>query len=128
MVVGLLVLVSIALIALSTSFTLHARRTQAAVAGAQLRQLLLAAPAYARAELATRGSAPEPREVPIPVPADDATLTITITNSPSATADLPVATVLATARFRTFKAVQRLDFQRTATGWSLLATQLQQSP
>jgi hypothetical protein len=124
----MLIFVSITLIALSSSFALHARRTQAATAGAQLRQILLAAPAYATAELTTRPPAANTREVQVPLPVDDATLTLTITNSATAPDTPPVAIVLAHATLRTFKASQHLEFQRTPAGWTVVAATLEHSP
>ena len=130
-VIGMFVLVGIALVSLTMFFTTQARRTQAAAQGAQLRQLLLAAPAYAQAELTSGGN--QPRDVQIPVPVEDATLTLTIAKNPdaapSASPPLPgTAQVTATATFRNHKAVQTLAFRQTPAAWLLVDTRLIQSP
>jgi hypothetical protein len=120
MVIGMLVLVGISIISLSLYFTTQARRTQAATAGAQLRQLLLAAPAFAGEELTARGNAD--RAVAVPVPVEGTELTLTIAKTESATV------VTATARLRAYHASQRLEYRQTSAGWTLIDVRLIKSP
>jgi hypothetical protein len=124
MVIGILVLVSIAIMAVASGMTMQVKRTRAAAAGAQLRQLLLAAPVVARAELASGG--PRQREVNVPVPAglEGATLTLDIGPGDGA----PTARMLATALMKGYKASQQLEFRQEAGGWTLQASELRETP
>jgi hypothetical protein len=75
-VILMMSLIAGAVAALAVLFATEARRTRAAVEGAQLRQLLLAAAPLATEELRLGG--PAAREVPVPTPIATDTLTLQI--------------------------------------------------
>ena len=76
----MLVFVIAAITAMTTLFIHEAKRTHIAVAGAQLRQLLLAAEPAAREELARN---PASHDLTLPTPLTNATLTLQIQSTPN---------------------------------------------
>jgi len=106
------VLISAAITALALLFATEARRTRATLAGAQLRQLLLAAAPSATDELNKNGNAA--REIPVKTPLPQDTLTLTITPRSPTTAQVTIIAKTPTASLS-----QSLTYTKTATTWSL---------
>ncbi len=120
-VVVLMVMMAAAMTAQSMLFVAQAKRTHAAVDGMQVRQLLLAGDAAARAELAAHGTTP--RAVSVAVPGDAGTLTLTV--APLAGEQ---ARVSAAAAFHGQRGRQELTFVKRGDVWELVKTELAASP
>ena len=120
-VVIMLVLVSAAVTAMTLLFATEARRTHEATAGAQLRQLLLAAEPAALDELQRHDSAA--RDVTIPTPVASATLTLHITPAGGDQAQVHVL-----AKSTRDQRAQTLTFTRTTGRWQLHSAELRFQP
>jgi Tfp pilus assembly protein PilV len=81
-------LIAAAVTAMTVLFATEARRTRAAAVGAQLRQLLLAAPPAALDELQRNGTAA--RHVTVPTPVAGATLTLQVRSDAKDAAEILV--------------------------------------
>jgi hypothetical protein len=120
-VIFMFVLVAATLTALGVLFANEAKRTRSTVAGAQLRQLLLAAMPAASHELDKDG--PAARDVVVHTPVDGANLTLHIQPAADQTAHVKV-----TAKNPSSVAVQTLVYARTANAWQLKSARLGVAP
>jgi len=112
--------------AISILFATDAKRTRAALAGPELRQLLAAGEAAARDELAARGTAA--RDVTVTTPVDAAGLKVHIAPSDGGAAN-SAADVRVIAEFRSMRAAQLVQFVRQGDGpWTVKAVRLEQMP
>ncbi len=116
----MLVFVGAAITAMTTLFIHEAKRTHIAVAGAQLRQLLLAADPAAREELARNAT---PHEVKLPTPLANATLTLQIQSTPD-TATVRTIAHLAGGEGITATSTTTYTRNPTAGSWSLQSATL----
>jgi Tfp pilus assembly protein PilV len=119
MVIASMIFLAAAIVGLSTLFAHEARRTRAAVAETQLRQLLQAGVPAAQAELAANGNSA--RDVPMVVPVDGAKMQLHIVGAQT-DAEVSVA-----GTYRGFRASQRVRFTRVAGGWVVSDTRLEQT-
>jgi hypothetical protein len=120
----LMIVVASIVTLLAIVFAAQARRTRSAVAGAQLRQLLLAADPIARADLAANGTAA--RTLTPPIPVEGATLTIVI--QPPADGASTTVDVTATLRQMTGRQILHYAPGKDKDAWITQDTQLIQSP
>ena len=107
-VIMMMVLVGAAIVAMGVLFTGEVKRTRSALAGAQLRQMLLAAEPAAREELA-RGIAE--RDVTVSMPVNGGTMSMHVSGSGEK------AVVRAQARIGQMAAVSVMTYGRTDKGW-----------
>ena len=111
-VIIMMVLIAAAIAAMGALFATEAKRTQSAIAGAQLRQLLLAADPAAREELARN---PTPHELTLPTPIGSLKLHIESASSNS-------ATIRTTAHLADSTAISTTTYTRPPAlggGWTL---------
>jgi hypothetical protein len=133
-VMAAMVIAASAVAAISLVFSGDARRTRAALAGPELRQLLLAGIPAAPDELAARG--PAPREVTVPTPLPGAVLKLRIAPPQSGPGSqsgpaADSADVHITAEFKSFRAAQTVRLTRQPNGqpaWTVQQAHLDQMP
>jgi hypothetical protein len=121
MAIAMIFLVSAAVITLSIWFTTQARRTQATVAGTQIRQLLLAGIPASLDEIQARGISN--RNVTVLTPVDGGQLLLTITKITDTTAMVQV-----NAELRGKKGAQQLQLEKTGPTWRLSGVHLLYTP
>ncbi|MCL2640113.1 MAG: hypothetical protein FWD53_04645 [Phycisphaerales bacterium] len=111
------IVVAAAVSAMAILFATENRRTIGTRAGAQLRQLLIAVPPFAEAQL--QSQAPTARTLTIPTPIPEATLTLTFQPIDESKTDIRV-----NATINKSFASQTLHYHRTNTIWTLQSTTL----
>ena len=120
LVMGTMIFMGMAIVAMSVLFAHEARRTRSVVAAGQMRQMLLAAVPCAAAELSARGNTT--REIAIPTPVEGASLALHVAPGESGEGS---ALVMARAGYRGYRAEQSIKFVRTADGsWKLVDAKL----
>jgi hypothetical protein len=121
MVIIMFVFIAAAIVSLTLLFATEMHRTRAAVAGAQLRQLLLAATPAVQQELTRHGTAA--RDITIPTPVTGATLTAhIITIAPDK------VTIRITAKLPASATSQTLTYLHKAQAWQLQSAVISAQP
>lgn len=120
-VLMMLAFVAVTVTALAVVFATEVKRTRTAASGAQLRQLLLAAPPVAVEELRRNGTGE--RELPVATPVENATLVLRI--RPQGDERVQVQAV---AKWQGAAAAQSLTYQREGNAWKLHSASLGRQP
>ena len=119
--ITLLILVSATLAVVASAFSADARRTRAAAADAQLRQLLTAGGLAASAKLRSRDIQTTRQTIPLPRDLAGNSATLTVATS---VAD-GIATVQVEAELGSARAGQVLRFSQRDGVWSVMLAELQ---